>query len=598
MHASTSLQLAHRHVTHQPEHVCTPNLRQSGRGCSYKCAGNPSSSLNSVEEPHARIAIVSKPSQHSPPAVAEADAAAPCSPKPSGTYTWSNALQHAQRLQPLLPDYVDQTAGYSPNAASDLERQWLLAPHDWAQHSLLLSGCEPEHAPLRVAMLLSGGIDSSVALRLAQAAGHDVTAFYLQIWFVEDFRNTWDSCPWEADMSFCQQVCEQAHVPLEVVPLSEEYWARVVSHSIAEVRAGRTPNPDVLCNSRVKFGAFMEHLNSTYPGRFDRIATGHYAAVSHNEGGVAQLSCTRDAVKDQTYFLAHLSQVQLARCMFPLGPLTKPAVRQLARAASLATQSRPDSQGICFLGKVQYNDFVREHLGEWPGPLIDAETNHIRGFHSGFWFHTIGQRKGVPLSGGPWYVVAKDADKNAIYISRKRGAPIHVRNRFRCGPFNWLAGVAPATSQGLSRCKIRHGPDAYSCTVNFEACSAPIFSASPSSSTAMHISDDSTGDPVRGDQSVLDPQTSPDVRQTSVIASSGVVIAGGGTSGRDSASNSVCSASCATVELEGELQAISPGQYAVFYDGDICVGSAVIIETLDSTTSPPNEHIPNLERRS
>jgi tRNA-specific 2-thiouridylase len=186
-------------------------------------------------------------------------------------------------------------------------------------------------------MLLSGGVDSSVALNLVAASGHAVTAFYLQIWFQEDFRNFWDACPWEEDLAYARAVCDQARVKLVVIPLTKEYWERVVAHSLAEIKAGRTPNPDVLCNSRIKFGAFLEHIGTKYGGAFDRVASGHYARIHrHNGSGgggggssggsasqaalPAPLLClSEDGAKDQTYFLAGLSQAQLRAAMFPLG---------------------------------------------------------------------------------------------------------------------------------------------------------------------------------------------------------------------------------------------------------------------------------------
>jgi tRNA-specific 2-thiouridylase len=212
---------------------------------------------------------------------------------------------------------------------------------EWGQDSFLMSCCQADNPrPLRVAVLVSGGVDSSLALQLVAAAGHTPTAFYLQIWFQEDFRNFWDACPWEEDLSYAQQVCQSLGVPLVTVPLTQQYWDRVVSHSVAEIKAGRTPNPDMLCNSRVKFGAFVEYLEREHAGSFDCIASGHYAMVkqqpaaaaahapversgSSNDGdtcsssssssGGVLLCCCPDPVKDQTYFLANLSPLQLSR---------------------------------------------------------------------------------------------------------------------------------------------------------------------------------------------------------------------------------------------------------------------------------------------
>jgi tRNA-specific 2-thiouridylase len=204
-----------------------------------------------------------------------------------------------------------------------------------------------------------------------------------QIWFQEDFRNYWDACPWEEDLAYARAVCDQARVPLKVVPLTAQYWERVVAHSLGEIAAGRTPNPDVLCNSRIKFGAFLEHVAAAHPGAFDRVASGHYARVQRARGSAGGapggagppplLRLSEDDAKDQTYFLAGLSAAQLRAAMFPLGCLPKPAVRQLAAAGALPTAARKDSQGICFLGKVKFSEFVAEHLGARPGPLLGLQ---------------------------------------------------------------------------------------------------------------------------------------------------------------------------------------------------------------------------------
>ncbi|EEH54108.1 uncharacterized protein MICPUCDRAFT_44717 [Micromonas pusilla CCMP1545] len=315
---------------------------------------------------------------------------------------------------------------------------------------------------MKVAVLLSGGVDSSVALTLLQAAGHDVTAFYLQIWFQEDFRNYWDQCPWEDDLSEARAVCDLLRVPLEVVPLTRPYWDLVVSHSVEEISRGRTPNPDMLCNSRVKFGAFREWLAETHPGRFARVASGHYAALERPGGpfggagddadadGKVKLVMSGDAHKDQTYFLAALSQAQLEGLSFPIGGLPKAEIRDIARRAGLPNANRKDSQGICFLGKVKFSEFVAEHLGERPGKIVEIETGLEIGEHRGFWFHTIGQRSGLGLSGGPWYVCGKDAKRNIVFITKDYYAGDKERRAFRL------------------YCKVRHGERRYRCTLKFD----------------------------------------------------------------------------------------------------------------------------------
>ncbi|KAF7843790.1 calreticulin-3 [Senna tora] len=281
--------------------------------------------------------------------------------------------------------------------------------------------CSMPHKHLRVAVLLSGGVDSSVALRLLHAAGHSCTAFYLKIWFQEDFENFWSECPWEDDLKYARDVCGQVEVPLEVVHLTDEYWKNVVSYIIEEYCCGRTPNPDVLCNTRIKFGAFMDAISSM---GFDYVATGHYANVIHpysdkmDEPSVLRIS--QDMVKDQTYFLSHLSQSQLKRLIFPLGCISKDEVRRLAAKFDLPNKDRKDSQGICFLGKIKFSEFVARHIGEREGIILEAETGDFLGKHRGFWFHTIGQRQGLRLPGGPCLQWEGNED------DRKETAVVHL----------------------------------------------------------------------------------------------------------------------------------------------------------------------------
>ncbi len=209
---------------------------------------------------------------------------------------------------------------------------------------------------MRIAVLVSGGVDSSVALaRLVAEGRHELTAFYLKIW-LEDELAILGECPWEEDLRHARAVCETLGVPLEVVPLQDRYHERVVAHAIAELSAGRTPSPDLQCNQRIKFGAFLEAVGGD---RFDAVASGHYARVELDGAGRAHLLRAPDPVKDQTYFLARMHQAQLQRARFPIGDLDKPAVRQRAAELGLATAARPDSQGICFLGKIKYPEFVR-----------------------------------------------------------------------------------------------------------------------------------------------------------------------------------------------------------------------------------------------
>jgi len=310
---------------------------------------------------------------------------------------------------------------------------------------------------LKIAALLSGGVDSSVALRLVKQAGHrDVTAFYLKIW-LEDELAYLGSCPWEEDLKYARAVCEQAGVPLQVISLQTEYQERVVAEALAELRAGRTPSPDIWCNQRIKFGLFFEKIDAG----FDRIVSGHYAQVEPR-GEVCLLKRSPDPVKDQTYFLCALNQNQLRRLWFPIGHLRKDDVRRLAREFDLPNRDRKDSQGICFLGKIRYPEFVRHHLGERAGEIVELETGKTLSEHRGFWFYTIGQRKGIGLAGGPWYVVKKDVSANRVYVSHSDHYLEHARRQFAVSSVNWIAGEPQRLDL---QAKVRHGPRLADCRV-------------------------------------------------------------------------------------------------------------------------------------
>ncbi len=307
-------------------------------------------------------------------------------------------------------------------------------------------------------MLISGGVDSSVALKLLKDHGYKVTAFYIKIWMEDKFSHL-GKCPWEEDLTYVEKVCDELNVPLEIVPLQKEYWQRVVKEAIEEVRLGRTPNPDIWCNQRVKFGAFYDYIGD----KFDKVATGHYAQVI-KKNNKFYLKRAPDLIKDQTYFLVYLNQQQLSRAMFPIGHLTKNEVRKLAHKFNLPTKDRKDSQGICFLGKIKYRDFIKEHLGIKKGDIINYQTNKKVGEHDGFWYYTIGQRKDIKLSGGPWYVVKKDIVKNIIYIADSKENINQARSKFIVNNLHWIVSK-PQTNK--LQVKIRHGAKIYNCQIKF-----------------------------------------------------------------------------------------------------------------------------------
>lgn len=310
----------------------------------------------------------------------------------------------------------------------------------------------------RIAVLLSGGVDSSVALvRLRERGFRNITAYYLKIW-LEDELSYLGSCPWEEDLSYASAVAEAAGVPLVTVPLQREYYERVVLYTVSELKAGRTPSPDIMCNGRIKFQAFYDKIE----GEVDAVATGHYARLEVR-GAEHLMFRAPDPVKDQTYFLSRLAQPQVRKLLFPVGELLKTEVRALAARYALPNRDRKDSQGICFLGKIRYPEFVRHYLGTEQGPIVERETGRTLGAHDGHWFYTIGQRQGLGLSEGPWYVSGKELGTNTVYVSSRPAAEACARDRFTVRDLSWLSSP-PETGRLLL--KIRHGPGIVPCTVS------------------------------------------------------------------------------------------------------------------------------------
>jgi tRNA-5-taurinomethyluridine 2-sulfurtransferase len=309
---------------------------------------------------------------------------------------------------------------------------------------------------MKIAMLVSGGVDSAVSLALLKSQGHTVEAFYLKIW-LEDELSHLSECPWEDDLSYVQAICAQFDTPLHIVNLQKEYFAKVVEYCVKQVEAGLTPNPDMLCNSLIKFGVFFEYIDQS----FDAVATGHYAQTKKIDGKT-YLCRVKDQIKDQTYFLALLNQTQIARALFPIAHLTKTQVRSLAHSFNLPNAQRKDSQGICFLGKLKYNEFLASYLQPKQGPLVDIHTNQVVGTHNGYYFHTIGQRKGTGLGHGPWYVVKKDKTTNTVYISNK--PPTVEKKTFIVDQLHW---IATKPESNTLKVKLRHGEQVYRCTVEY-----------------------------------------------------------------------------------------------------------------------------------
>jgi tRNA-5-taurinomethyluridine 2-sulfurtransferase len=303
---------------------------------------------------------------------------------------------------------------------------------------------------MNIAALVSGGVDSSVIVYLLKEMGYTPTIFYIMIGMDDS------ECPKEEDIEITSYIAKKYGCKMEVVSLQNEYFDTVVKYTINQVEKGLTPNPDVMCNKMIKFGAFNEKWGKD----FDKIATGHYCTTTTIDDKIF-LSTAIDPVKDQTDFLAQITYEQLSKIMFPIGNMMKSDVRKLAKQENLPSATRKDSQGICFLGKINYNDFIKRYLGEKEGDIVELETGKILGKHKGFWFHTIGQRKGLGLSGGPYFVVKKDIPNNVIYVSQGYDPIAQYGTEMDLEDFHFITEDVFGDFSGEKEItfKIRHTPD-------------------------------------------------------------------------------------------------------------------------------------------
>lgn len=305
-----------------------------------------------------------------------------------------------------------------------------------------------------IALLASGGVDSSVALHMLVEAGFSPDLYYIRIGMEDEEGGI--TCTAEEDLEMVALLARKYSLPYHEIDLHKAYWERVVAYTIRSVKEGLTPNPDVMCNRLIKFGAFIDQVG----GQYDYIATGHYATTRKIDGKL-YLATAPDPVKDQTDFLAQLDNKQLEKIILPIGELTKQQVRHLALEAQLPNASRKDSQGICFLGKINYDQFLARYLGTLEGSIIELETGSEIGKHRGYWFHTIGQRKGLGLSGGPWFVVKKDCSTNTLYVSRGYDPATQYGTKIFCQHFRFITEdlFEQADSPVSVTFKVRHTPD-------------------------------------------------------------------------------------------------------------------------------------------
>lgn len=356
-------------------------------------------------------------------------------------------------------------------------------------------------AASRVVVGMSGGVDSAVAALLLKRAGHEVHGLYMSNWEDDD-----DYCTTAQDFQDARATAAELDIPLHRVSFAQQYRARVFEYFLTEYRAGRTPNPDVLCNREIKFGVCLEYAARLGASRF---ATGHYARLHQGPAG-PELLKARDPEKDQSYFLHGVERAHFERVLFPLGELTKPEVRALAREAGLPVFDKPDSTGICFIGERPFREFLARYIPTSPGDIV-TERGEILGRHRGLAFYTLGQRGGLEIGGRaghdeqPWYVAAKDLARNELVAVQGHDHPLLASRALVTGPCNWL--VQPGAQEFASRIKVRYRQQDQPCHARVDA------------DGSMHVRFDS-------------PQ-----------------------------------------------RAVTPGQFAVLYDGERCLGGGVIERT-------------------
>jgi tRNA-specific 2-thiouridylase len=302
----------------------------------------------------------------------------------------------------------------------------------------------------KIVVGMSGGVDSSAAALLLKRAGYDVVGLFMKNWEDDDDD---EYCSTRQDLIDCAAVADVIGIGLEAVNFAAEYKERVFASFLSEYRAGRTPNPDVLCNAEIKFKAFLDHAMALGA---EWIATGHYAGLREIEGRCELLKAA-DKTKDQSYFLHRLTQAQLARVVFPLAQLNKTEVRRIAREAGLPVHAKKDSTGICFIGERPFREFLNRYLPHEPGAIRTPEGRHV-GEHVGLAFYTIGQRKGLGIGGvkdagkdgEAWYVAGKDMQKNELIVVRGHDASPLLRTELRAADLSWVSGSAPDRCMGYA----------------------------------------------------------------------------------------------------------------------------------------------------
>ncbi|HSN19476.1 MAG TPA: tRNA 2-thiouridine(34) synthase MnmA [Usitatibacter sp.] len=346
---------------------------------------------------------------------------------------------------------------------------------------------------MKIVVGLSGGVDSAVSALLLKRAGHDVVGLFMKNWEDDDDDQY---CSTREDLVDAASAAERIGIDMEAVNFAAEYKERVFASFLAEYRAGRTPNPDVLCNAEIKFKAFLDHALALGA---ERIATGHYARVEEREGRHVLLKGV-DPGKDQSYFLHRLTQAQLSRTIFPVGHLHKIEVRRIAREAGLPNHAKRDSTGICFIGERPFREFLSRYLPRAPGPMVTPEGVRV-GEHEGLMYYTLGQRQGLGIGGRrdasaePWYVAGKDLERNTLVVVQGHDHPLLQKRHLHAQDASWIAGEPPSPEAGLAA-KTRYRQADAACTLRLDGRSAfhldfatPQWAVTPGQSAVLYRGD-------------------------------------------------------------------------------------------------------------
>lgn len=319
-------------------------------------------------------------------------------------------------------------------------------------------------SPTKVIVGMSGGVDSSVSALLLKQQGYQVEGLFMKNWDEDDGT---EYCTAKRDLADAQKVCEKLGVHLHTANFAAEYWDNVFEHFLQEYSAGRTPNPDILCNREIKFKVFLQYAEILGA---DKIATGHYARTL-KQSETTHLLKGLDPNKDQSYFLHAVGHQEFEKTLFPIGEIEKPAVRQMAEQFDLVTHDKKDSTGICFIGERRFKDFLEQYLPAQPGVIKSVEGDTTIGEHQGLMYHTIGQRQGLGIGGvaghkeEPWYVVGKDLANNVLLVAQGKNHPSLFANRLAATQAHWINADINLATPLTCTAKIRYRQADQPCTV-------------------------------------------------------------------------------------------------------------------------------------